>query len=124
MESKRRPNDVLQSRNGREWAQNNKIGISDLTDGPGGTPDPKLPSQAMRVDEEDGASSGCLARNDGATTTLARRYAWEHSDTIRASGLGTQPPSRDHHFTYLIHYNRNHTLEFGHFTPQTPANHH
>ncbi|KAD4385957.1 hypothetical protein E3N88_26126 [Mikania micrantha] len=69
MESKRRSNNVLQSRNGREWAQNNKIGILGLTYGPGGTPDPKLPSQAMRTDEEDGASSGAPARNDGATLT-------------------------------------------------------
>ncbi|KAD3336262.1 hypothetical protein E3N88_31781 [Mikania micrantha] len=69
-------NDVLQSRNGREWAQNNKIGKLGLTFGPGATPDPKLPRQAMRADEEDGASSGCLARNDRTTSPLARRYAW------------------------------------------------
>ncbi|KAD4981929.1 hypothetical protein E3N88_18600 [Mikania micrantha] len=34
-ESKRHSNDVLQSRNGREWAQNSKIGILGLTYGPG-----------------------------------------------------------------------------------------
>ncbi|KAD5802800.1 hypothetical protein E3N88_14160 [Mikania micrantha] len=37
MESKGRSNDVLQSRNGREWAQNNKIGLLGLTNGPGET---------------------------------------------------------------------------------------
>ncbi|KAD7480375.1 hypothetical protein E3N88_03511 [Mikania micrantha] len=50
----------FQSRNGQERDQNSKTSLLGLTFGPGGTPDPEHPRQALRADEESGASSGCL----------------------------------------------------------------
>ncbi|KAD4385731.1 hypothetical protein E3N88_25900 [Mikania micrantha] len=57
-ETKRCSNDVLQSRNGRERAQNNKIGLVGLTFGPGATPDPEPRRYAMRARHK--RSLGCL----------------------------------------------------------------
>ncbi|KAD4178603.1 hypothetical protein E3N88_27194 [Mikania micrantha] len=84
---------------GQEWAQNNKIGILGLTYGPGGTPDPKLPSQAMRADEEDGASSGAPAHHH---FTYLNHFKHSYTPLIRLISIRTPYYHHFHSRTSIV----------------------